>query len=282
MDKHKAFLKWAGGKYDLIERIFALAPDKYDTFIDAFGGSGVVSLNVPLGVAIGYGDTNEALVATWKALQRDPKEFVKASKHFFNGQYNNSREYYAIRDGFNSDLKDTFPSIQARNWQLGMYFLYLNRHCFNGLCRFNSKGEFNTPFGQYKKPYFPEAELLYAGEVSQKMAILHGGFEDIMKHAGKKTVVYCDPPYLPVSDTSDFTAYSAGGFSIDDQKRLVQSIENARDNGATVIVSNNNVPLAHELYKNASKIETLDVAKRISCKGTGRKKQSEVLAVYRP
>lgn len=273
---NKSFLKWAGGKFDLVPTILNMMPGEpqMKRYIEPFVGGGSVALNMPIGVHKIINDVNPGVVAVWRALQEDGEKFIEGVRRdFFGGEHNNSESYYTFRQRFNH------PPDHWVEW-IPDLFLYLNRHCFNGLCRFNSKGEFNVPFGRYKKVYFPEKELLHAVEVLKNTQIFQADFRSIMCGTKQGDVVYCDPPYIPLGDTSNFTAYSKGGFSMKDQEDLAELAMKARERGATVIISNNDTPLARKLYAKADWIHKVQVAKRISCKGSGRKKQGEVLAVY--
>lgn len=274
---HKAFLKWAGGKGQLVDQIFSLVPPVHSgRLIEPFVGSGIVSLNSLYSFhEIIIADTNDALTALWCQLKYNPK-FIEAAKCYFQGDLNNEETYYIIRKRFNEALKHWNENDVAR------CFLYLNRHGFNGLCRFNSKGEFNVPFGKYDKPYFPQAELEHAQTVTKLMRIYHQGFEETFREVKAGDIVYCDPPYIPLSATSNFTAYSKEAFGPEQQEKLAWWCDTARAKGATVIISNNDTPLARKLYKNATEKYYPDVRKAISCKADGRKKSREILAVYRP
>jgi len=269
---NKAFLKWAGGKGQLVEKILALMPVDSVRYVEPFVGSGIVALNVPHKKII-IGDTNPGLMALWRELQRDGHSFIDFAAKYFTPAFNTEGMYYEMRSKFNatwhSDVK-------------GALFLYLNRHCFNGLCRMNSKGDFNVPFGRYKNPGFPREAMEYAWGVSKRMEVYEQGFEHTFELARMGDVFYCDPPYIPINPTSSFTAYSKDGFGMDQQRGLVNCAEYARTRGATVIISNNDVPLARELYVKATEIHEVQVAKKISCQGSGRKKLGEIIAVYRP
>jgi DNA adenine methylase len=270
---NKAFLKWAGGKSQLVPKILSLMPEKHSgRFFEPFVGSGVMALNVPH-ESIVIGDVNDGLMAVWLGLKRDGEKFIEDAKTCFNPAYNTKSRFYEWRDAFNNTRV-----VEQR----GLLFLYLNRHCFNGLCRFNAKGGFNVPFGKYAKPYFPEAELRAALKVTERMSMGTMGFQQSFELVQKGDVVYCDPPYIPLSDTSNFTAYSKGGFGPKDQLALALAAIDARKRGATVIISNNDVPDARRLYVDATEIHEVQVRKAISCKGDGRKKSGEIIAVYRP
>lgn len=268
---NKAFLKWAGGKSQLVPTILSLMPEKSSgRFFEPFVGSGVMALNVPH-ESIVIADVNQGLMACWLGLKREREGFIERTKALCNPAHNNEKVFYDYRTRFNENQINR-----------GGLFLYLNRHCFNGLCRMNSKGKFNVPFGRYAKPYFPEAELRQALEVTKRMSMGTMGFEETFALVMEGDVVYCDPPYIPLSETSNFTAYSTGGFGYDEQVALMRCAKDASKRGATVIVSNNDVPLARELYSQATEIHSVQVRKAISCKADGRKKSGEIIAVYRP
>jgi len=267
---NKSFLKWAGGKSQLVEKIKSLMPEKNSgRYIEPFVGSGVVALNVDFPEII-IGDISPSLITLWNQI-KDDAQIVSRCRTYFTSSYNTESWYYALRDEFNVGRPNN-----------GHLFLYLNRHCFNGLCRFNAKGKFNVPYGKYKKVYFPEKELKHAAEVAKRMKIFWTTFFDLMIMADRGDVVYCDPPYLPISETSNFTGYSKEGFSLTEQRTLALEARQASERGATVIISNNAVPIHKELYADATELHYVDVRKAISCKSDGRKKLQEVLAVYRP
>lgn len=270
---NKSFLKWAGGKTQLLPKLIELGIYGGRRYVEPFVGSGVVALNMPHEKII-IADTNPGVIALWNQIKNN-KEFIADAAHYFNERYNNNEEmYYIIRDEFNHS---------TTNYFLAAAFLYLNKHCFNGLCRFNSKGEFNVPYGHYKvNPKFPLNELEVAAYMTQRMEIRECSFTDTFALIKKHDMVYCDPPYVPLSATSSFTKYSTGSFNNNDHERLVVEAMVAQNKGATVIISNNDTPYTRQLYKDATDIHFIDVRKSISCKSTGRAKQREIIAVYRP
>jgi DNA adenine methylase len=155
----------------------------------------------------------------------------------------------------------------------------LNKHCFNGLCRYNSKGGFNTPYGKYKKPYFPEKEMYEFYERSKKAVFQKADFLQTMRSAKSGDVVYCDPPYVPLSKTANFTSYSAGGFGEEQQLLLARAAEKLKARGVTVIISNHDTKFTAKAYQ-AARIHRFDVQRFISCNGGNRGKAKEVLAVF--
>ena len=186
---------------------------------------------------------------------------------------NNAECYYQLREEFNRST-DLF--------RRAVLFLYLNRHGYNGLCRYNLRGEFNVPFGRYKKPYFPEAELRHFAEKAQNAEFYCESYEECMKRAGKNAVVYCDPPYAPLSATANFTAYHTNSFSLEQQEILAKKAEELMAKRIPVLISNHRTPLTLDWYKNATDTHTVKVRRSISRNGGTRKKVEELLALYRP
>lgn len=158
-------------------------------------------------------------------------------------------------------------------------FIYLNRHAFNGLCRCNSKGAFNVPFGRYAAPYFPESEMQGFVAKSDRIELICGDFQTALALAGDDDVVYCDPPYVPLSETASFTSYAKGGFDLDDQNRLAERAKQVSEQSQGVLISNHDTAFTRELYKEA-RLETVQVQRNIAAKGSSRQKVDELLAIY--
>lgn len=264
----KPFLKWAGGKFRLVDTLKKHFPQG-KRFVDPFFGSGAVSLNVDYPDYFAN-DANGQLVDFWIALRNKGPIFIAKCEALFDENNNTKDRYFEIRQAFN------FGQIGPEA------FLYLNRHGFNGLCRYNKNGLFNVPFGRYDHPYFPRKELEAALEFAKKLTMTCGDFTAVFDKVREGDVVYCDPPYVPLSSTASFTSYSKGGFGMEAQLKLVRCVEDAAMFGATVIVSNHDTPITRDLYKNADEIHTLDVQRNISCNGAKRGKAKELIAVYRP
>ncbi|EBW1656338.1 Dam family site-specific DNA-(adenine-N6)-methyltransferase, partial [Salmonella enterica subsp. enterica serovar Typhimurium] len=150
MKKKRAFLKWAGGKYPLVDDIKRHLPEG-NCLIEPFMGAGSVFLNTEYDSYI-LADINSDLIHLYNTVKQHPEKFMKDARLLFTPQMNIAEEFYELRQEFN---------LSTDPYQRSVLFLYLNRHCYNGLCRYNSKGEYNVPFGRYKKPYFPETELIW-------------------------------------------------------------------------------------------------------------------------
>lgn len=269
MKKNRAFLKWAGGKYGLIEPITRLLPGG-NKLIEPFVGAGSVFLNTDYSRYL-LNDINQDLITLYRTVKRKPVGFIKDARTFFTAQNNTEQTYYAMREQFNASTD---------GYQRSLLFLYLNRHGYNGLCRYNSSGGFNVPFGQYRKPYFPEAELEHFAEKAKRATFTCLSFEDVFRRARAGDVMYCDPPYAPLTTTANFTSYASGGFNLEHQHELALRAERlARMRDIPVLISNHDTDLTRVLYKNAQ-LTTLQVARSISQNGAKRHKVAELLALF--
>jgi DNA adenine methylase len=264
----KPFLKWAGNKYQIVERIKEVLPPA-NRLIEPFVGSGAVFLNTDYQSYL-LADTNQDLINLFTCLQTDAKDFIEYAKSFFIPNNNEKEAFYQFRTDFNSSGDIRYKSA---------LFLYMNKHGFNGLCRYNSKGKFNVPFGRYKKPYFPEKEMIYFADRAKDAEFQTADFTETMERAEPGDVVYCDPPYVPLSDTAYFTNYSSGGFGIDEQEELARQAKKLVTRGVTVVLSNHDTEFTRSAYSSA-KIISFDVQRYISCDGNNRNKAPEVLAIF--
>jgi len=267
--KQRAFLKWAGGKFKLMDELARHLP-KGDRLVEPFVGAGSVFLNTDYPSYL-LCDINQDLIGLYQIVKDRVDEYIAAAKALFCEEMNNKDAYYDIRQRFN---RSSDPFSRA------VYFLYLNRHGFNGLCRYNRKGEFNVPFGSYKKPYFPEQEIRAFSVKAQKAEFKCIGYEQAFELANKGDVIYCDPPYAPLSTTASFTTYVGAGFSLDDQALLARySRHTAMERGIPVLISNHDIPLTRELYHGA-RFGTVQVQRNISQNGSKRNKVDELMALY--
>lgn len=267
---NKSFLKWAGGKSRLLPFLkqFIQEPIK-GTFIEPFIGSGVVFANVEAENYI-INDINKDLINVYEVLKEHKTNFVSYCKNFFETSLATEESFYSIREAFNhKDLKNT--QLNA------CMFLWLNRYCFNGLCRYNKSGGFNVPYGKYKTIYFPEKELNLFVDKLQNVTILNVSFEDVFNLAKNEDVVYCDPPYLPLN-TASFKDYAPEGFSFEQQSFLA---EKANSTECLVLISNHNTEEARKLYCTADELVNVSVSRFVSAKSSSRKPVEELLAIYK-
>lgn len=271
MKKNRAFLKWAGGKYPLLNDIEKHLPQG-ECLIEPFVGAGSVFLNTRYSRYI-LADINSDLIDLYNIVKTRTDEYVAAARALFSAENNDPEVYYRLRAEFNQCRE---PLRRAA------LFLYLNRYGYNGLCRYNLKGEFNVPFGRYKKPYFPEAELQHFAVKAQNAEFFCMSYEECMSLAEHNAVVYCDPPYAPLSATANFTAYHTNSFSPQQQAHLAELAEKLVSRQIPVLISNHDTPDTREWYKNAAKQVKVKVRRSISSNGGTRKKVDELLALYRP
>ena len=212
------------------------------------------------------------MITLYKQLLRNKERFIKATESLFTDENNCEEKYYEFRNEFNS------CTDKQRRASL---FVYLNRHCYNGLCRYNSKGIFNTPFGRYTRPRVPRKEMLHFIETAAHATFECADYQDTMNKAKRGDVVYCDPPYVPLSATSYFTDYHVGGFNWDDQILLAEKAEHLAKQGVRVVISNHDTKKTRSLYKERNaKITIFDVQRTISCNPSNRKKAKELLAIF--
>lgn len=264
----RPFLKWAGGKYRLVERIKAKLPPG-ERLLEPFAGGCALSINSNY-KRYWLNDINTDLHQVYVTIQNGGLPFIDFCKSYFTEKNNTPEKYYTFRKQFNLEKDSRTKSA---------LFIYLNRHGYNGLCRYNAGGEYNVPFGRYKKPYFPEKELLYFFEKFKEATFSALDFEEIMMMASPGDVIYCDPPYIPLNTTANFTEYSSGGFTMEDQRRLAAAAARLARKGIKTVISNHYSDFIIEGYGGA-KIEVFPVTRCISCDGKNRKPVKEILAVF--
>jgi DNA adenine methylase len=265
----RPFLKWAGSKYRVLEHIHEMLPVG-GRLIEPFAGSGAVFMNTDFERYL-LADTNADLINLYRILQQQGEAFITECARLFQTRTNQEAYYYRRREEFNRS-----HDLQRK----AALFVYLNRHGYNGLCRYNAAGIFNVPFGRYKRPYFPADELLAFYRKSAHAEFVHRDFDTVMQAAQAGDVVYCDPPYVPLSQSSNFTCYSAGGFDMPQQQRLADLAEQTRQRGIPVLISNHNTHFTRKAYRSANNIKRFSVRRFISCDGSKRRNAGELLALF--
>ncbi|MDP9499830.1 Dam family site-specific DNA-(adenine-N6)-methyltransferase [Bisgaard Taxon 45] len=270
--KHRPFLKWAGGKYRLSDEINKLLPKRHQCLIEPFVGAGAVFLNTHFERYI-LADINPDLINLFNFVKNDVEHYINASKALFSHpQANTSAFYYAQREQFN---------LSQDPFERSVIFLYLNRFGFNGLCRYNAKNEFNVPFGTYKRHYFPENELRYFAKKAQQAEFICADFQQTFSLADEKSIIYCDPPYAPLLQDSNFTSYAGNAFSASHQQMLAElARKTAEERHISVVISNHDTPFTRQIYRNA-KIKSLKVQRSISHQSARRIKVAELIAVFK-
>lgn len=265
------FLKWAGGKLQLIEQFENLFPPDFCNYYEPFIGSGAVffylkSKSKPNKVILS--DTNEELINCFAVVRDKPSELIEV---LLNHRKRHSKQYYYEMRDLESDRLDSV-SRAAR-------MIYLNKTCFNGLYRVNSKGEFNVPFGDYKNPSIFDRNTLYrASQMLQDADLRVMTFDKVLDFAGKDDFVYFDPPYIPLSKTSSFTRYSKSEFSIKEQNQLSEVFRALDSMGCFVMLSNSDHSLIRELYRDYDKnIVVVRAKRKINSVGSKRGAINEIV-----
>ncbi len=270
----RPIVKWAGGKTRLLPRILEHVPKKMRTYAEPFMGGAAVFLALAAERERGerkfdhavLADRNEDLVACYLAVRDSVEDVIYAL-----GKYKYDEEmFYEVRG------RD--PSKMSKV-ERGARLLYLNRTCFNGLWRVNSKGTFNVPFGRYTKPKIVDPpKLRRASELLQGVEILHEDFSSVTKRLKKGDFVYFDPPYAPASDTADFTAYAKDGFGLPDQQRLADELVRLGEASVHALLSNADTKLTRALYKGLRR-ETANVRRSINSDTSNRGHAAELLVM---
>jgi DNA adenine methylase len=271
------FLKWAGGKRRLAHLLVTAFPEDFDPkssrFFEPFLGGGALTfalgnrqsdLYIP-GRNLRLNDTNPDLVNAYKVIRDDVGSLISELKKF--QKLNNAESFYEIRATSYTD-----------EIQQAARFIYLNKTCFNGLWRVNSKGEFNVPFGRYANPNILDIlNLELCSDRLQKAKISNSCFAKAVSKASEGDVVYFDPPYIPLTKTAAFSQYAKEDFGIKDQELLAHTVGELTSKGVRVLLSNSDTPLTRQIFGKQLKLRQVLVARTISAKASTRKSVYEVI-----
>lgn len=277
IEKQRAFLKWAGGKYRLVPEIRKQLP-KGKCLVEPFVGAGSVFLNTDYERYI-LADINPDLIDLFNTVKNRLDDYLEQTAVLFHHKNANSKEFYYERRAEFNATKDPF--------RRSVLFLYLNRFGFNGLCRYNKNHEFNVPFGDYKTHYFPEKELRFFSEKAQKADFICADFNHTFEYvlenneSYQDVVVYCDPPYAPLVQDSNFTSYSSGGFNLEQQAELAKHAETLALKNIPVLISNHDTPFTRKIYRNAKKRKSFPVQRFIGQNPDSRVKVKELFALFK-
>ena len=263
------FVKWVGGKRQLLKYIKPILPESINTYYEPFIGGGALLFDHKPSVAV-INDYNKELINTYNVIKGDVEALIADLKtHVYDKDY-----FYEIRSlDRNSDYSSMSDLKRASR------LLYLNKSCFNGLYRVNSKGEFNSPFGSYTNPNIVNEDTLVAVSRylnNNNVTTRTGDFQEAVFDAQDGDFVYFDPPYDPVSKSANFTAYSKLGFSREDQERLRDLCIELTDRGVKFLLSNASTDFINELYSGFTILE-VGANRAINSNGAKRKKVQEVL-----
>lgn len=260
-------VKWVGGKRQLMFELIKNVPQNFKRYYEPFIGGGALFFELqPQNAYIS--DMNEELINLYSVVRDNVYELIHdLYKHEISKEY-----FLEIR---NLDRTEKYKNLS--NVERASRFIYLNRTCFNGMYRVNSKGEFNVPFGNYKNPRIvDESNLLNCSELLKKTEIKCADFSEILNFVQKGDFIYFDPPYVPLSETSSFTSYTKDGFDIDMQFKLREVCDELNSMGVKFMLSNSDTKLVNELYANYE-IKKVFASRQINANADGRGKITEVL-----
>lgn len=278
----RSIVKWPGGKGRVLPDLLPVLP-KGDCLVEPFVGGASVFLNTDYRNYV-LGDINPDLINLYRVVSRTPNELISLARDLFSHR-NDADNYLKIRALFNkpqgSRLRDSYLNVYR-----AAFFLFLNRHGYNGVVRYNQSGGYNVPYGKHKTtPYFPEAEIrLFHEKANDTRAFfVCCSFESTIKVPtfNDDAVIYCDPPYLPVSETANFTQYHSGPFGEKQHRQLVANLLAANlETGAAVVISNSDTPLTREIYKDF-RFQEIAVQRSVSANTQKRGKANEVIGVLK-
>ncbi|MCK7150948.1 DNA adenine methylase [Enterobacter roggenkampii] len=269
----KTPVKWVGSKARLMPQLLPHLPEG-KRLVEPFAGSCAVMMNTDYDEYL-IADVNPDLVNLYKVMAYHTDALLNELEiHFSAGSLGDEESraiyYYAVRDAFNL----TGKSFGSESIEAAARFLYLNRHCFNGLCRYNRRGQFNVPFGKYKKPYFPADAIRAFAEKAKRATFITAHYSETLELVRDGDVVYCDPPYL--TESGNFTAYTDGGFSHMDQGRLARKLRRLAARRVNVVASNSDLEMVHYLYAGFETVR-INAPRSVGAAATSQKVAAELI-----
>lgn len=268
----KPFLKWAGGKRQLLPEIRQNMPKKYNKYYEVFVGGGALLFDLQPKEAV-INDSNGELINCYQVIRNHPHELIEALK-----QHKNDKDYfYKIRE-LDRHIKEY---AKLSNIDKASRIIYLNKTCYNGLFRVNSRRQFNVPYGRYKRPDIVNEAVIRAVSKylnENNIEILNTDFSEALSTAKKGDFIYLDPPYDPISETASFTSYDVNGFDRKEQKRLKDWVDILHDKGCKILLSNSYTQFIDELYDNQYyNKQKISAIRAINSKANKRGKINEIL-----
>lgn len=285
----KPFVKWVGGKSQLLEEIDAHLPEDFSTkkitYVEPFVGGGAALWyllqkydNIEKAI---INDINADLVTVYNTIKSNPNQLIdylqKIQDEYIPLAEEQRKEYFLTK-------RDKFNTKSLDNIENSALFIFINRTCFNGLYRVNSKGLYNVPFGRYSNPRICDADTILAdSEILQRVEILNGDFAETFRYAGENSLFYLDPPYKPLSETSSFNSYAKEAFNDSEQIRLGDFCKKLEETGTKFILSNSDVkgknPLDNffdDLYS-PFKIDRVTATRMVNANASKRGKLTEIM-----
>lgn len=269
------FVKWAGGKRQLIPQIRERMPEKYNDYYEPFIGGGAVIFDLLPANAL-INDINKALINTYRTICNEPDAFLIEVNRLDNDMWEDGKKYYySIREHYNDKLMRSEYDVE-----LAALFVFINKHCFNGLYRVNGKGLFNVPYNNSRRVSVDEDVIIATSEYLRGVTIIDGDFEQACKNAKKGDFVFIDSPYAPLNPTS-FESYTKEGFDIESHKRLAKLYDELTARGCYCMLTNHNTELINDLYGNKGyTIDVVSVKRMINSDASNRVGEEVIICNY--
>lgn len=269
------FVKWAGGKRQLLDRISERMPQNYNNYFEPFIGGGAVLFELQPPNAV-INDINAALINVYRIIANSPQEFIKNVRKLDSKMGDDGKTYYySLREYYNDKLmKEEFDI------ELAALFVFINKHCFNGLYRVNGKGLFNVPYNNSKKESIDEESIMAVSEYLKKVTIKLGDFEEACCEAKKGDFIFLDSPYAPLNPTS-FESYTKEGFDVKSHERLAKLFDELTEKGCYCMLTNHNTEFINELYGNKGyRMDVVSVKRMINSDASKRIGEEIIICNY--
>ena len=269
------FVKWAGGKRQLLSQIKERMPEKYNNYFEPFVGGGAVAFELLPEKAL-INDINKALINAYKQICDAPDAFLKTVNNLDAEMWEDGKKYYySLREHYNDKLMKAEYDVE-----LAALFVFINKHCFNGLYRVNGKGLFNVPYNNSRRVSVDEGTIRNISKYLQGITIIDGDFEEACKGAKKGDFIFIDSPYAPLNPTS-FESYTKEGFDIESHRRLARLYDELTERGCYCMLTNHNTELINDLYGNKGyTIDVVSVRRMINSDASNRKGKEVIIRNY--
>ena len=269
------FVKWAGGKRQLLDRIAERMPEKYNNYFEPFIGGGAVLFELQPQIAV-INDINEALINSYRVIANEPQAFIEhAQKLDANMGDDVKSYYYDLREHYNDKLMRAEFDVE-----LAALFVFINKHCFNGLYRVNGKGLFNVPYNNSTKESIDAESIKVTSEYLRNITILQGDFEEACRNASTGDFVFFDSPYAPLNPTS-FESYTKEGFDVESHQRLAKVYDELTARGCYCMLTNHNTEFINELYGNKGyRMDVVNVKRMINSDASKRTGEEVIICNF--
>ncbi len=269
------FVKWAGGKRQLLPQIKERMPEKYNKYYEPFIGGGAVLFELLPERAV-INDINRALINAYRQICNNPEEFICEVNRLDSDLWEDGKAYYfSLREQYNDKLMREEFDIQ-----LAALFVFINKHCFNGLYRVNGKGLFNVPYNNSRKTSIDADAIRATSKYLKKVTILEGDFQSACEHASAGDFTFLDSPYVPLNPTS-FESYTKEGFDIESHKRLAELFDELTQRGCYCMLTNHNTELIRELYGGKGyRMDVVSVKRMINSDASKRVGEEIIICNY--